>query len=232
MSRNKRLDIGFDSAKRLLGEYRPFSFDEIKKISDIVKAGKGKVFSISDKIFEKVCYGERDGDPLAVVKVKPKAWDDLPKTKNPLYVVIESVEKPGNLGAILRTCDAAGVTGVIVCENKTDMYNPNVIRASLGTVFSVQVISSSNEAALDFLKEHDVSICAALPSAKQTYLKYDFNQPTAIVLGEEHHGLSDFWDKNCTAKLSIPMKGAADSLNVSASTAILVFEALRQRQAK
>ena len=144
-------------------------------------------------------------------------------------IVVECVEKPGNLGAILRTCDGAGVDGVIICDGKTDIYNPNVIRSSMGTVFSVTVVAGANEAAYKFLKSKEIAICTARPQAQTVYTDGNFRRPVAIVVGSEEKGLSEFWAKNSETDLKIPMHGRADSLNVSTSTAILLYEAIRQR---
>ena len=150
-------------------------------------------------------------------------------SKGSLFVIVECIEKPGNLGAILRTCDGAGIDGVIICDGKTDIYNPNVIRASLGTIFSIKIVVSSNEEALKFLKTKNIKVCATLPLAKKVYTKEDLVNPLAIVVGSEQNGLTDFWVKHADLKVKIPMRGQADSLNVSASTAILLYEIIRQK---
>jgi len=187
------------------------------------------VYETTKAVFEKISYGDRRQGILAVCK--PRAWsfEDLASQKCDLFAVVEGVEKPGNLGAMLRTCDGAGVNGMIVCDEKTDMYNPNVIRASLGTVFSVKTVVSSKEDALAFLKSRGVAVCATLPQAKTVYTKANLKNPLAVVLGSEQSGLTGFWVQHADLTVRIPMKGHADSLNVSASAAILLYEAIRQR---
>ena len=203
------------------------------KISDIAatsgRNSKVPVYEISKAIFSKIAYGDRAEGVLAVCAPATISFKDLSKKRQPLYVIVEGVEKPGNLGAILRTCDAAGVDGVIVCDGKTDIYNPNVIRASLGVVFSVKVIVSSNNEAIKFLRSQNVMVCATWPKAKMLYTKIKFNNALAIVVGSEQNGLSKFWNQHADYKVKIPMNGRADSLNVSATTAILLYEIIRQR---
>jgi TrmH family RNA methyltransferase len=146
-----------------------------------------------------------------------------------LYVLAESVEKPGNLGAMLRTADAAGVDGLIVCDPRTDLYNPNVVRASRGTLFSVQTAVAENSQALDWLKENGILVLAASPNAKTRYVDVDLCQPVCLAVGTEDQGLSPFWMDQADFKVSIPMAGKVNSLNVSASVAILLYETVRQR---
>ena len=146
-------------------------------------------------------------------------------------VVVEGIEKPGNLGAVLRTCDGAGVDGLFVCDAALDIYNPNVVRSSIGTIFSVPVIQDSSGEILSFLKKNNLKICIASPQAKTLYTDVNFNIPLAVVVGSEQKGLSDFWKSRADVQAKIPMHGKADSLNVSATTAIFIYEALRQRNA-
>lgn len=192
---------------------------------------KAMVYETTKEVFGKIAYGERQEGVLAVCEVPRRQWTDLVFKKNPLLVVVEGVEKPGNIGAILRSCDGASVDGVILCDGRTDLYNPNVIRASLGTVFSLPVVVTSNEEALKFLTHKGIRVCASSPQAKEDYTRADFKQPLAIVVGSEQKGLSRFWMEKAQLLVRIPMKGRADSLNVSSSTAILLYEALRQRGA-
>lgn len=199
------------------------------RVWDFIKS-KISVYETTQAVFSKIAYGQKEEGILAVCETPRHSFLDFKSTKSPLFVIIEGVEKPGNLGAILRTCDGAGVTGVMVCDKRTDIYNPNVIRASLGTVFSVKVVTASNEEVLDFLRSKNIKVCATLPQAKTSYTKADLKQPLAVVMGSEEKGLSDFWSQNAQTKVCIPMKGRADSLNVSASAAILLYEAIRQRE--
>lgn len=200
-----------------------------KNLAGILSGNGVRVQETDRKVFEKISYGDRQDGILGLAQIQPAELSDI-KVKSPaLLVVVEQAEKPGNLGAILRTCDAAGVDALIVCDGQTDIYNPNVIRASLGTVFAVPVAQATNEATLAFLRQNKIMVCAATPSADAVYSKMDFKKSTAIAVGSEEEGLSPFWLKNADNKVKIFMRGKADSLNLSVSTAILVFEALRQR---
>lgn len=203
-----------------------------EKTALMKKAAKDTaIFEVTKKIFEKISYGERQEGVLAVGRPKAAALNNLKLKADPFFVVMETVEKPGNLGAVLRTCDGAGVDGVIIGDAATDIYNPNVIRSSLGTVFSVPVAVGSNPEVLTFLQRNKIKICCAAPQAKQTYTQANLQGAVALVLGSEQKGLSDFWFKNSLLQVKIPMQGKADSLNVSTTAAILIYEVLRQRSA-
>lgn len=188
-----------------------------------------ELIEVNNMVFAKMAFGDRHEGILALASVSAKTLAQLKLPANPLVVIVESVEKPGNLGAILRTCDGAGVDALIVCDPKTDVYNPNVIRASVGTVFSVPVVTTSKDSALKFLQQKKVKICGAFVDAPALYTNANLSGPLAITLGTEDEGLSDFWAKHADIKVKIPMLGIADSLNVSASAAIIIYEALRQR---
>ena len=166
---------------------------------------------------------------IAVVKCREHRLKDLALKKNPLIVVLESVEKPGNLGAILRTAEAAHVDAVIVCDPLTDLYNPNLIRASIGGVFSVPVAVCNSQECIAFLKEQKVRILTAQLQDSYDYYDYDMTQATAIVMGTESTGLTQQWREAADVHIRIPMLGRLDSLNVSVSAAILMYEAVRQR---
>jgi TrmH family RNA methyltransferase len=147
-----------------------------------------------------------------------------------IYLVIEVVEKPGNIGAMLRTADAVGCAGVILCDAGTDLTNPNVVRASLGTIFSVPVAQVSSEEALEWLTKNRISVVAATPAGEITYTKAPLAKgPVAVVVGNEHHGLSSLWLDNAQLRVKIPMRGAVDSLNVATSAALMLYEVLRQK---
>jgi len=190
---------------------------------------KVPVYETTKAVFSKMSYGARAEGVLAVCEPRSLSFADFPSKADSLFVIVESVEKPGNLGAILRTCDGAGVDGVIICDGKTDIYNPNVIRASLGTIFSQKIVVSSNEDTLKFLKLNKVTICATLLKAKFIYTNEKLINALAIVVGSEQDGLTKFWIEHADLKVKIPMKGFADSLNVSATTAVLLYEIIRQR---
>jgi TrmH family RNA methyltransferase len=179
--------------------------------------------------FQKMAYRDKSDGIIAVLEARHLSFDDLQLPANPFVIVLESVEKPGNLGAVLRTADAARVDAVIVCDPTTDIYNPNVIRSSIGCVFTQQVVACNCKEALHWLKQADIRIFAAELDASQWYHETDFTQPSAIVMGTEADGLTGFWLKNADCHIKIPMRGYIDSLNVSVSTAILTFEAMRQR---
>lgn len=187
------------------------------------------IFLATDEVMEKISFGNRQEGIVAVCAQPQLKLDAVKLSANPLLVIVEAVEKPGNLGAILRTADAVGVDGLIVCDPVTDIYNPNVIRASLGTIFTVPVIVAESETVLKFLKEKKIPSCATLPQAGTPYAKADLSGPLAVVMGSEEAGLSEFWQEKSDTSVYIPMKGKSDSLNVSVSAAVVLYEALRQR---
>ncbi len=199
---------------------------------DLLRLLKQQDFSISEvtpEIFAKISFGDRQEGILVVAQIPPSNLDSLPLQAEPLLIVVEHLEKPGNLGAILRTADTAGVGAVLVCDPATDIFNPNVIRASLGAVFAVPCAVCSNQEAWNFLKKRGIRILASTPAATTLYTQVRMTRPVAIVLGSEESGLSSFWEKLADEKIKIPMAGQVNSLNVSAAAAILVYEALRQR---
>ena len=193
-------------------------------------------YNVSPQVYEKMAYRGSTEGMIAVVKCKDHALSavstQLSTHKNPLIVVLESVEKPGNLGAILRTAEAANVDAVIVCDPLTDLYNPNLIRASIGGVFSVPVAVCTSKECIAFLKEHKVRILTAQLQDAYDYYDYDMRHATAIVMGTESTGLTNIWREAADAHIRIPMLGRLDSLNVSVSAAILMYEAVRQRNKK
>ncbi len=187
------------------------------------------VFEVSKEIFAKISFGDRAQGVLVVGVPQTQTIPDLKVTKNPFFMLVESVEKPGNLGAILRTADAVGIDALFVSDQAVDVFNPNVIRASLGTVFSVGVIVEAPEKILEFFKSKKVKVVAATPAAKKVYTAVDLHGGIAIAVGSEKDGLSDFWLSAADEKVVIPMKGKADSLNTSVAAALIAYEALRQR---
>jgi len=201
-----------------------------KSIVDASLKSGVAIFDVDEKIMSKISYGDKKDGMLVVCRPVAKTLESIKLSPKPLIVVVEGIEKPGNVGAILRTCDGAGVDALIVTDGLTDLYNPNVIRASLGTVFSVPIVTSENKKTLEFLKKKKVSVCATVPLAKKVYFAENLSGPLAIVMGSEQKGLTEFWKKNSDIKVNVPMEGSADSLNVSATTAILVYEALKQRK--
>ena len=195
----------------------------IEKIED------DRTISVVPAVFKKIAYRENPDGFLALVKSKVLKLDEVKLSKNPLVIVLESVEKPGNLGAILRSADAAGADAVIISDQRTDIYNPNVIRASLGTVFTNQVAVSSAKEIQKWLSKNKIKSLATTPEADKIYTEVNYKGGIAVVMGEEHKGLSEEWLKKADEKIKIPMAGKIDSLNVSVSTAIILFEAVRQR---
>ena len=187
------------------------------------------VEEVSVEVFEKIAYRGNSDGLLALARPVYHQLEKLKYKPNPLFVVLESVEKPGNLGAVLRTADAAGIDAVIVCDPRTDIYNPNAIRSSIGCVFSVPVVACSSTECINWLRSNNIQILCTYLQASVNYLHADYTRPTAIVMGTEATGLSDEWVKASDQNIIIPMRGIADSLNVAASTAIVVFEAVRQR---
>jgi TrmH family RNA methyltransferase len=188
-----------------------------------------QLIEITQPVFEKIAYRESRDGYFAVAKSNYKRLDQIELSKTPLIIILEAVEKPGNLGAILRSADAARVDAVIVCDKKTDIFNPNAIRSSLGCIFTNQVVSCNNEECLAWLKENGIHTYAAALTATEFYHEQDYKKSTALVFGTEADGLSDFWLRKADKQIKIPMRGKIDSLNVSGSCAIMMFEVGRQR---
>ena len=196
-------------------------------------------YIVTPQVYEKMAYRGSTEGIIGVVKSKGHSLSSLliPPSSflekdNPLVVVLESVEKPGNLGAILRSADAANVDAVIVCDPLTDLYNPNLIRASIGAIFTVPTAVCTSQECIAFLKERHIKILTAQLQDSYEYYNYDMRQATAIVMGTESTGLTQQWREAADAHIRIPMLGRLDSLNVSVSAAILMFEAVRQRNVK
>ncbi len=200
-----------------------------KEEADFIYEQDKLLIPVSKDIFEKIAVRESSGGMLAVAQQKTHRLDDIKLSNNPLVLILESVEKPGNLGAILRTADAAAVDAVIICDPQTDFYNPNVIRSSVGCVFTKQIASATSEEAIAWLKKENINSFCTYLKASKPYHETDFTQPSAIVMGTEATGLSDVWVKNSTANIIIPMGGKIDSMNVSTAAAVVIFEAKRQR---
>ena len=202
--------------------------NEPRLVDECARLG-AEVYTCTKTCFEKIAYKERPDGLLMVgphVAIKLK---DLKLPENALVIVTESIEKPGNLGTILRSADAGRVAAVIVCDRTTDIHNPNVVRASTGTMFSVPIVEATSDEALVFLKERDFQILAATPHAARLHFDVDLTGNVAIALGAEQYGLTKKWMDGANLRVRIPMLGLADSLNVSAAATILVYEAVRQR---
>ena len=187
---------------------------------------------VTQQVYEKMAYRESTEGMIAIAKAKDHSLASLHLPHNPLIVVLERVEKPGNLGAVLRTAEAAHVGAVIMCAPLADLYNPNVIRASIGGVFSVPTAVCTSKECIDFLKEHGVSILTAQLQDSYPYYDYEMTNTTDIIMGTESTGLSQQWREAANAHIRIPLLGRLDSLNVSVSAAVLMYEAVRQRHIK
>ncbi|MBQ7222369.1 MAG: RNA methyltransferase [Bacteroidales bacterium] len=187
---------------------------------------------VSQNVYSKIAYREGTEGIVAVIKVKERHLDEIKADDGSLVIVLEAVEKPGNLGAILRTADAAGAAAVIICDPLTDLYNPNLIRASIGGVFTSPVFACTSEEAYKWLKSNKFRILTAQLQDSHPYYAVDMTKATAIVFGTESDGLTDFWRERSDEKILIPMLGKLDSLNVSASVAILSYEAVRQKMSR
>lgn len=195
---------------------------------------KPPIHEVTPDVFAKMAYREDSGGLLLIIPYWERTLDELLLPSRPSFlVVIEGAEKPGNLGAILRTADAAGADGVILTDgaaDSTDLHNPNVVRASLGTIFSVPVVSDSNAHVIHWLRQHGIQIITTTPAAATRYTAVDLTAPVAIVMGSEAHGLSNEWLNAADQQVMIPMHGIADSLNLSVAAALLLYEVVRQRQ--
>lgn len=184
---------------------------------------------ISKEVYQKLAYRDTTEGIIGVAKSKSLQLNDLNLSKNPLILVAEGIEKPGNLGALLRTADAANIDAVIVANPKTDLYNPNVIRSSVGCLFTRQIATAKSEEVIDFLIKENISFYSATLQDSNLYYKENFKEATALVVGTEATGLTEIWRSKSTKNIIIPMQGEIDSMNVSVAAAILLFEAKRQR---
>lgn len=205
---------------------------EAKALLERLREESVPLLELGREAFARLAYGDRLDGVVAVAETPLRTLPDLLLPPNPLVAVIEGVEKPGNLGAVLRTADGAGVNAVIVAESATDLFNPNIIRASLGAVFAVPVVVASSGDVLTWLQERGIAIIAARVDGSVDYLEADYGGAVAIALGSEARGLSDPWGELARASVRVPMLGVADSLNVSVTAAVLFYEALRQRRGK
>lgn len=189
-----------------------------------------EVVPVSPNVYERIAYRGSTEGIVAVVETRHLGLADLKLSPSPLIVVLESVEKPGNLGAVLRSADAAGADAVIVCDPLTDLYNPNLIRSAVGALFTVPCVACTTEECIKFFKARGIKILTAQLQDSSLYYDTPMTGPTAIVMGTEATGLTEQWRQAADAHIRIPMLGRLDSLNVSVSAAILLFEAVRQRQ--
>ena len=206
------------------------SLDGDRLLADIHDCG-AEVIRVTEPVFAKLAFGDRAEGVLGVATGPSTDLADLSLPENPLVVILEGVEKPGNLGAVLRSADAAGVSAVLLADPCCDPFNPNAIRASLGTIFTTPLATAGTDEVLDWLALRGLRVYAARVDGAVPYTDVDYRRSAAIVLGSEARGLSDAWTTELVTPISLPMLGVADSLNVSATAAVLVYEALRQRDA-
>ena len=203
--------------------------DDAQAALAAARARGARATTVSPHVLAKLAFGDRSDGLVAVIRTPVTVLDRLVLPSPALVVVAESIEKPGNLGAILRSADGAGADALIAADPRTDLFNPNAIRASLGTIFSVPIASATTGATIDWLLGHGIAIVVARVDGAVPYTAVDFRGPVAIVLGSEAHGLAGAWSGPAIEAVSLPMLGIADSLNVSAAAAILLYEARRQR---
>ncbi|MBI3836506.1 MAG: RNA methyltransferase [Planctomycetia bacterium] len=203
---------------------------ESRQVLERLSEWPAAIWRVTPEVFEKLAFGDRSDGVLAVAETPRRTLAELIAPAGGLLAVLEGLEKPGNVGAVLRSADGAGVTAVIVADPRTDLYNPNCIRASLGAIFTKPVAEATTGETLTWLRQRGCKIFAARLDATRSYDAVDYRGNAAIVLGSESAGLSTAWPTADVTPIKLPMRGAADSLNVSATAAVLFYEALRQRQ--
>lgn len=221
------LQAGFESVELLAAP-------AISNASDLKQLQKKfpRTITLAEEVFGKLAYREGSDGFMALFRPRYYSPDDFTHRSKPVFIVLEGVEKPGNLGAVLRTADAARADAVWLCDTPTDIYNPNAIRSSVGCIFTVPVLQTSSAEALQWFRSNGVTTLAAALTASESYHLTDLTQPVALVFGTEATGLSELWLEGADKQILIPMRGKIDSLNVSISAAIMVFEAMRQRNFK
>ena len=215
----------FFAPEMFLGE------NEFTVLKSLAESGV-RVYQVPPFMLEKMAYRDRPEGLIATAKMLRHTLDDLPVVENGLYLVAEAVEKPGNLGSMLRSADAAGVDGMIICDKTTDIYNPNVIRASTGALFAVPLAEATTDETFAWLRKHNIKILSATPHTDNIYTDVDLTTSVAIAVGTEQTGLTERWMTECDLPVVIPMLGQIDSLNVATATTILLYEAARQRNWK
>lgn len=198
-------------------------------VVEAARAQGTKIIRLGKEAFAKAAYRDRPEGLLAVARQWQRTFDDLQLSTTPLILVVESIEKPGNLGTILRSADAAGVDAVVVCDPVTDLFNPNVVRSSTGVLFSMPTVVTTSQAALAYLRTHQLKLVATSPDGSLPYTQSNMKTPLALIMGSEQFGLSQQWLEAADETVYIPMMGRADSLNVAMATLITLFEAVRQR---
>ncbi|MFV8226528.1 TrmH family RNA methyltransferase [Christiangramia aquimixticola] len=244
-SRNRRKENAFiiegqrEISLAIKGNFQPLhlyfvpgliDFQEVLEIAKTKGEETASLTEITEEVYQKLAYRGSTEGLIGVFRTRDHNLDDLQIiSDNPLILIAEAPEKPGNIGALLRTADAAAVDAVIIANPKTDLFNPNIIRSSVGCVFTNRIATGSTQEIIEFLKEKNINIYAAALQASAPYHKIDYKEASAIVVGTEATGLSDDWLINSTQNIIIPMHGEIDSMNVSVTAGILIFEAKRQR---
>ncbi|KAG6558911.1 23S rRNA (uridine(2479)-2'-O)-methyltransferase [Candidatus Rhabdochlamydia oedothoracis] len=203
-----------------------------KTLIEQIEQDQAFIYHCSESVFKKISYRDRPDGLVAIAEQMHYPLHSISFSPIAFVVIAEAIEKPGNLGTILRSADAAGVDAVMICDRCTDIYNPNVVRASVGTLFTTSVIEATSQEVLSLMREHKIKVVAATPSASQDFTQLDLTGPVAIAVGTEQLGLSDFWMKQADICVRIPMHGIADSLNVATATTLLLYEVVRQRKGK
>lgn len=224
----KEIRLAFEAGYKIGNLFFCEELISVREVQELVSSNP-LLIPVSREVFDKIAVRENSGGVVAVAEQKVHRLDLLQLSASPLLLILESVEKPGNLGAVLRTADAAGVDAVIICDPQTDFYNPNVIRSSIGCVFTTQIASADSAQTIRWLKEKHIATYCTYLQASEPYQNVDYRAACAIVMGTEATGLSDQWVKNSSKNIIIPMQGKIDSMNVSTAAAVVVFEARRQR---
>jgi len=206
--------------------------DDARRLLERLPETAAEVLEVAEPVFQKLAFGDRAEGVLAVAHMPNPTLSQLTLAEPPLVAVLEGVEKPGNLGAVIRSADGAGLSALLVADPRTDLYNPNTIRASLGTVFTLPVGTAASDEALDWLRSKRLAIYAARVDGARPYTEVDFRPPSALVLGSEAEGLTPRWAGPEIIEIRLPMLGKADSLNVAAAATVLFYEAMRQRGQK
>ena len=224
----RAIDSGIEIVEGFIFEPRCHDAETKQAAAELTRS-PAAVATVTEEVFEKLRFGERSGGVLAIARTPERSLAQLKLPAAPLVAVMEGIEKPGNVGAILRSADGAGVDAVVIADPRTDLFNPNAIRASLGTIFGANVCTATSVETQAWLRDLKIPIFAARPDATALYTEVDYRHGAAIVLGSEAEGLTDAWNGDAATAIGLPMRGIADSLNVSATAAVLFYEAQRQR---
>jgi TrmH family RNA methyltransferase len=225
---SRALDAGLD-LKELYFCPSLFLGENENKLIAISKDRNAEIFETTEEVFAKFAYRDRPEGLVATIQIREHKLSDIKICDNGTYLIVEGIEKPGNLGSILRSADASGVSAVIICEKRTDIYNPNVITASTGTIFSVPLAEDSKENVFNWLKQNGIRIVATTPHTRKIYSDENFTGANAILVGSEQCGLSSYWIEKADTHIRIPMLGKADSLNVAVSATLILYELARQK---